>query len=74
MPATLQLPRLAYPVSEAATLLDVNPETVRRAVRSGALKAIGGPGRLGYRVSAVELERWWKAQGGGELFPESVAT
>ena len=45
-------------VDEAATRLKVHPETIRRWIRSGAMKGnlIGGD-RAGYRVPASEVER-----------------
>jgi excisionase family DNA binding protein len=44
-------------VDEAATRLKVHPETIRRWIRSGAMRGnlIGGD-RAGYRVPASEVE------------------
>jgi excisionase family DNA binding protein len=56
--------RAAYTTQEAAALLACHPETLRRAIRSGDLKA---QGKRPYRVSAAELQSWWREQGGGEL-------
>ena len=44
-------------VDEAATRLEVHPETIRRWIRSGAMRGnlIGGD-RAGYRVPASEVE------------------
>lgn len=70
-------PRQVYNLNEVAELLGVHVETVRRAVRSGELRAaaIGtGKGKgAGFRVSRVELARWWYARGGGELFEDVAA-
>ena len=57
----------AYSIREAAALLGLHPETLRRAVRRGELTVARIGGRI-LRVSAIELERWWKANGGGQLF------
>jgi excisionase family DNA binding protein len=66
--------RQIYNLNEVAELLGVHVETVRRAVRNGELRAaaIGaGKGKgAGFRVSRVELARWWRAKGGGELFED----
>lgn len=62
--------RLTYTVHEAATLVGYADETLRRAIRSGELKAAGGGKGDPYRISGVELERWWReVKGGGDLFP-----
>lgn len=45
-------------VSEAAERLHVPPRTVRRLIRSGALKAINYRGRAGYRIPPEEIERF----------------
>ena len=66
-----------FTLHEVAELLRVHVETVRRAVRAGELKAAApGAGRgkgADLRVSRVELARWWKAKGGGELFADLKA-
>lgn len=43
-----------YFVEEIAEILDVNPETVRRWIRSGVLKYADR--RHGYRISRIDLE------------------
>lgn len=53
-----------YTTQEAAETLACHPETVRRAIRKDELKAVG---KNPYRISAAELERWWKEKGGGEI-------
>jgi excisionase family DNA binding protein len=59
--------QLAYTPAEAAKLCAVHPETVRRWIRSGDLPALS-IGR-DWRISKVELARFWRSRGGGELFP-----
>ena len=62
--------KLTYSVAEAAALVGYAPETLRRAIRAGQLKAAGGGKGAEYRISSVELERWWRdVKNGGELFP-----
>lgn len=56
-----------YTIQEAADFLKVHAETLRRAIRSGKLQA-AAIGKRDYRISAVELEHWWRAIGGGSLF------
>jgi excisionase family DNA binding protein len=55
-----------YTVNEAAELLGLHHNTVRKWCREGEIKAMV-IGRE-YRISRIELERYWKARGGGELF------
>src|SRR5690554_1099382 len=57
-----------FDAKEAAELLLLHPETVRRFVREGLIKAV----KIGraVRIERAELERYWRAQGGGELFGE----
>jgi excisionase family DNA binding protein len=52
---------------EAADLLGVSRETIRRAIRSGELKAT----RLGYRtvrVTRADLDEWVVSKGGRPIF------
>ena len=53
-------------LSEAAGILAVNVETLRRAIKAGRLKAA----RFGrrYRVSRFDLADYYKRLGGGELW------
>lgn len=55
-----------YTTNEVANILGVRPETVRLWLREGKLK--GFQVGKGYRVSQVELGKFWSAKGGGELF------
>jgi excisionase family DNA binding protein len=59
-----------YGLEEVAAIVGVHVETIRRAIRDGELKAAKLP--RNYRVSRIELARWWSALGGGELFPADV--
>jgi excisionase family DNA binding protein len=64
MPTTPQV----FTIEKAAALLECHPETVRREIRDGKLKAA----RIGrdYRISRHQLEEYWRAQGGGQLFED----
>ena len=63
-----------YTLQEVAEFLRVHVETVRRAVRAGELKAaapgVGHGKGADLRVSRIELARWWRARGGGDLFDD----
>lgn len=64
--------KTTYTLSEAADLLSCHKETLRRAIMDGQLQAA----RLGrgWRISRIDLEAFWSAKGGGELFSrEEVA-
>lgn len=58
--------KTTFTLAEAAELLSCHKETLRRAIARGTLPAA----RLGkgYRISRVDLEAYWSASGGGELF------
>jgi excisionase family DNA binding protein len=49
-------------VAEAATLAHRNPETIRRAIKSGALRARRPQGGRAWVIDGAELHRW---AGGG---------
>jgi excisionase family DNA binding protein len=54
-------------IQEAADLLGLHRETVRRAIRTGELKAT----RLGYRtvrITKADLQAWFMSKGGRPLF------
>ena len=59
----------AFSIKDSAIVIGVHPDTVRRAIKSGKLKAA----KIGkdYRIAKTELERYFKAMGGGELFGEN---
>jgi len=61
--------KTTYTVEEAAEVLNCHPQTIRRAVRNGNLKA-AKVGR-GLSISRLELEAYFKAKGGGQLFNSS---
>jgi len=58
--------KTTYTLAEAALLLSCHPETLRRAIRSGTLRAA----KLGreFRISRSDLEAFWAQCGGGFLF------
>ena len=56
-----------FSIPQVAALLKVHPETVRLAIRRGQLKA-AKVGRA-FRIARPDLEAYYKARGGGELFP-----
>ena len=59
-----------YTVRQIAELLAVSIETIRRAIRSGDLRAWSPPGEgaspRAQRVSHDDLLAYWRAGGGGE--------
>jgi excisionase family DNA binding protein len=63
--------KLIFTVTEAAALLNCHRETIKRAIRSGALKA----GKIGrdYRISRGDLEDYFRQGGGGNLFADSTS-
>jgi excisionase family DNA binding protein len=58
--------KTTFTLAEAADLLSCHRETLRRAIRSGDLRA-AKLGR-GLRISRFDLEAFWTASGGGDLF------
>lgn len=58
-----------FTTAEAAAVLLVHPETVRRWIREGEIVAQ----ELGRskRIERSELERFWRSRGGGALFSDS---
>jgi excisionase family DNA binding protein len=62
----------ALTVQEAAKLLSVHPETIRRAVARGELAA-AKLGRM-LRISPQDLDAYYRAHGGRTLLPKAVAT
>ncbi len=61
----------AFSLKDAASILGVHPDTIRRAIKSKKLKAA----KIGrdYRIARSELERYFQAMGGGSLFKEKDA-
>ena len=62
--------KTTFTLAEAAKLLSCHRETLRRALRNGELRA-AKLGR-GFRISRVDLERFWVASGGGDLFDNTA--
>ena len=58
--------KTTFTLAEAAELLSCHRETRRRAIRTGELRA-AKLGR-GFRISRFDLESFWTASGGGDLF------
>lgn len=63
--------QVTYSLQGAADVVGYSTSTLRRAIQAGEIKAAGGGRGEPYRISGVELERWWKNKGGGDLFPET---
>lgn len=67
----VRMRKTTFTLAEAASLLSCHKETLRRAIQAGELRAA----KLGreYRISRADLQAFWTAQGGGELFsPEQT--
>jgi excisionase family DNA binding protein len=47
-----------YTVEEVASRLTVHPETVRKWIKNGELRATNLGGRAGYRISRSALEQF----------------
>lgn len=62
--------KMTYTVDEAAEVLNCHPQTLRRAVRNGTMKAakVG----KGLSISRLDLEAYYKVKGGGRLFADDV--
>ncbi len=58
--------KTTFTLGEASVLLSCHKETLRRAIMEGRLQA-AKLGR-GYRISRMDLQAFWTAMGGGELF------
>ena len=63
---TLDKNKMVFQLEEVAGLLGVHPESVRRWIRAGKLKAAKA-GRQ-YLISRADLQSFWKEQGGATLF------
>ena len=62
--------KATFTLAEAADLLSCHRETLRRAIRDGELRAA----KLGreFRISRLDLEAFWIACGGGDLFDKNA--
>lgn len=67
-------PRQALKTAELAALVGVHPQTIRRAIESGQLKAAQTGSTGPHLISRTEAANWWKSRGGGELWGESAPT
>ena len=57
----------AFTVPELAQLAGVHPQTIRRAIQAGELKAATGGFKGHARISRTDAEVWWRGRGGGTL-------
>ncbi len=55
-PNVLAPEELVYTLAQVATRLSVNPETLRRAIRAGRLRAIVFSGSAGTRITEGALQ------------------
>jgi excisionase family DNA binding protein len=57
--------KTTYTIQEAAELMSCSPDTIRRAIKSGELKAA----KLGkdYRISQLDIVSYYRHMGGGRL-------
>ncbi len=53
-----QMSKKAVSISEAAVLLGVSIDTIRRAIKSGSVKAFQITARGNYRIPIEEIERF----------------
>jgi excisionase family DNA binding protein len=62
----MRMTKTTFTLAEAAALLSCHAETLRRAIKNGSLRAA----RLGreYRISRTDLQAFWTACGGSDLF------
>ena len=60
--------KTTFTVEDAAEVLNCHPQTIRRAIRIGLLKA-AKVGR-GISISRLDLEDYYQAKGGGRLFDD----
>lgn len=64
--------KTTFTLAEAAAVLSCHKETLRKAITAGEMQSA----RVGreYRISRADLQAFWTAQGGGELFsPDQTA-
>jgi excisionase family DNA binding protein len=67
----MRMTKTTFTMAEAAVLLSCHAETLRRAIKNGTLHAA----RLGreYRISRSDLQAFWTARGGSDLFGSGEA-
>ena len=68
----IAMEKYTYSVQEISEIVGVHPHTIRRAIAGGELKAANGGGKSPYRISRPDAEAWWRARGGGALFPPTA--
>ena len=57
----------AFDVPTLANLAGVHPQTIRRAIEKGELKAARNGRYSQARISRTDAEVWWRGRGGGTL-------
>lgn len=65
----LDMDKMTFTIQEAAELLSCHPDTIRRAIRAGKLKAAAFG--KGIRISRADLEKYYQDLGGGTLFGDA---
>jgi excisionase family DNA binding protein len=64
----------AFTVPQLASLAGVNPQTIRRAIAKGELKAAKSGHHSQARISRTDAEIWWRERGGGTLLGDLTPT
>jgi excisionase family DNA binding protein len=65
----LMAEKATFTLVEAAALLSCHPDTLRRAIKAGKLKA--AKIIKDYRISKTDLEEYYRNMGGGALFKDA---
>lgn len=58
----------ALTVTQLAIAANVTPQTIRRAIASGNLRAAQSGEHGHFRISRTEAQEWWRNRGGGALW------
>jgi excisionase family DNA binding protein len=64
----------AFTVPQLASLAGVNPQTIRRAIAKGELKAAKSGLHTQARISRTDAELWWRGRGGGTILGDLAPT
>ena len=64
----------AFDVPTLAQLAGVHPQTIRRAIEKGELKAARNGRYSQARISRTDAEVWWRGRGGGTLLGDLAPT
>lgn len=64
----------AFDVPTLARLAGVHPQTIRRAIEAGQLKAARNGRYSQARISRTDAEIWWRERGGGTLLGDVTPT